>query len=420
MTGVFVSYAREDAAKAKAIATQIEQAGFEVWFDERIHSGSEFTREIEDALASAAIVLVLWSAHSVNSAWVRDEAAEGRDSGRLVPVMLDDSRPPIGFRQFQSTDMSGWSGRGRPKQIREVIEAIRAKLGSTAPTAIAELRPSVSWTSTIAWSAAVLGVMIAALLIYLLVGRPAQAPDAAPSVALLPFTTESSDPEIRQIASATHDAVAHTLAQGELSIRVIDSLPKDGTPAADFVLTGQLSSASDKIVATVRMDETTHHFVVYSYQFEGSRKEAQDFAERVGAQVAGQLSWTAPLLAVERKHPSDSAVTASLLQASSTGLAGSGTLHDYENSRRLAQSAPNSPLAQSSFAINTAFALDQLPREERAEAVVAGRQAADRALAIAPEFGDAYFAWCQLQNPAALAACEDKLRGGMRAARMRR
>ena len=87
MAGVFVSYAREDVAKAKAIARELEGASFDVWFDERIHSGSEFSREIEQALAGSAAVVVLWSAHSVNSPWVRDEAAEGRDSGRLVPVL---------------------------------------------------------------------------------------------------------------------------------------------------------------------------------------------------------------------------------------------------------------------------------------------------------------------------------------------
>ena len=38
MAGVFVSYAREDAAKAKAVARALQQASLDVWFDERIHS----------------------------------------------------------------------------------------------------------------------------------------------------------------------------------------------------------------------------------------------------------------------------------------------------------------------------------------------------------------------------------------------
>jgi len=100
LASVFVSYAREDANKAKAIARALENASLDVWFDERIHSGSEFSTEIEQALAAASAVVVLWSKDSVTSPWVRDEAAEGRDSQRLVPVLLDASRAPMGFCQF--------------------------------------------------------------------------------------------------------------------------------------------------------------------------------------------------------------------------------------------------------------------------------------------------------------------------------
>ncbi len=35
----------------------------------------------------------MWSDASVASAWVQDEAAEGRDSGRLVPVALGGAGP---------------------------------------------------------------------------------------------------------------------------------------------------------------------------------------------------------------------------------------------------------------------------------------------------------------------------------------
>ena len=40
------------------------------------------------ALQNADAVVVLWSEASIQSAWVQDEAAEGRDSGRLVPVII--------------------------------------------------------------------------------------------------------------------------------------------------------------------------------------------------------------------------------------------------------------------------------------------------------------------------------------------
>jgi tetratricopeptide (TPR) repeat protein len=205
------------------------------------------------------------------------------------------------------------------------------------------------------------------------------------------------------------------LSQGAFAVSVLDSVPAGGSPRADFIISGHLSSSSEGITATVRMDETAHHFVVFSHQFEANSKETSGFPERVGAQVAAQLSWTAPALVVERRHPSDPAVTAAVLQTSSTGLSGGGNLHDYETTRRLAMRAPDSPLAQEAFAVNTAFALDQLPREQRAQAVAEARRAADRTTMLAPDYAGGSIAWCLLQNNVHLIECEDRLRAGMRA-----
>ena len=113
MAKVFLSYDREDASRAQAIAAALEDAGHDVWGDRHIRGGSQFSKEIEEELAKADAVVVLWSVHSVDSAWVRDEAAAGRDSGRLVPARIDKTPPPLGFRQFQSIDLSQWSKRAR-------------------------------------------------------------------------------------------------------------------------------------------------------------------------------------------------------------------------------------------------------------------------------------------------------------------
>lgn len=412
MPGVFVSYAREDAAKAKAVALSLEQASFDVWFDERIHSGSEFSREIEEALNNASAVVVLWSRHSVESAWVRDEAAEGRDSGRLVAVLLDACRPPIGFRQYQTTDLSRWSGRGRPRQIDDIIAAVRAKGGEPPSKAL----PPSTKRARAPWIVAgllVLAIVVAALWFGI---RPRERAPASPlSVALLPFTADSSDADSRKIAAAARGSVAHTLSQGAFAVRTIDSAPQNHEAAGDFLISGQVTSAADKFVATVQMEETQHHVIVFSHQFETARTASADFPDLIGAQVAAQLSWTAPLIAMERRHPSDPAIIAALLQSSAAGLDNGGTLHDYETARRLALQAPNSPLAQNSFAMQTAFALDQIPREDRPSAVAAARKATDRTIALAPEYGGGHIPWCLLHSEQRMADCEDELHAAIRA-----
>ena len=108
MAGLFISYANEDAAAASRLASALDKEGHDVWLDQRIVGGTEFSREIERALDASAKVIVLWSAHSVGSAWVRDEAEFARVAGKLVPAALDGTMPPLGFRQLQTIDLSPW------------------------------------------------------------------------------------------------------------------------------------------------------------------------------------------------------------------------------------------------------------------------------------------------------------------------
>ena len=91
MASVFLSYDHENVSLARPIAKMIEKAGHNVWWDQHIQGGAQFSKAIEQALDNADAVVVLWSTKSIDSAWVRDEAAAGRDSGRLVPVLLDAS-----------------------------------------------------------------------------------------------------------------------------------------------------------------------------------------------------------------------------------------------------------------------------------------------------------------------------------------
>jgi adenylate cyclase len=127
---IFLSYAREDVDSAKRLAEAVGQAGHDVWWDRHIHGGSRFTTEIDRALKDAEVVVVLWTGASVESAWVQDEAAEGRDSDRLVPVSLNGCRPPLGFRQFHTIELGSWKGDGEPLEMGDLLEAIGNTVGT--------------------------------------------------------------------------------------------------------------------------------------------------------------------------------------------------------------------------------------------------------------------------------------------------
>ena len=144
MASVFLSYDRDDSERARHFARALEKAGHQVWWDLHVRGGTQFSKVIEEALKAADAVVVLWSANSIESAWVRDEAAAGRDSARLVPVTIDGTEAPLGFRQFQTIDLSRWRGRGAPTELRTLLADIQAmsEQSATAPRPTEAARPA--------------------------------------------------------------------------------------------------------------------------------------------------------------------------------------------------------------------------------------------------------------------------------------
>jgi len=162
---IFLSYARADVDCAKKLADLVARAGHDVWWDRELHGGSRFTAEIDKALLDAEAVIVLWSDASLESAWVQDEAAEGRDSNRLVPAVIDEVRPPLGFRQYQAIDLTDLRNGEQPKQIEELLRAI-VKMGAPAETKASRESPAA---------------------------KPEAAPK--PGICVLPFANMSGEPE---------------------------------------------------------------------------------------------------------------------------------------------------------------------------------------------------------------------------------
>ena len=110
MPDIFLSYNRDDALIARRFAEGFERQGFTVWWDATLRSGEAYDEVTERALADAKAVVVLWSAQSVNSRWVRAEATEAARNKTLVPVMIEPCKRPIMFELTQTADLSGWSG----------------------------------------------------------------------------------------------------------------------------------------------------------------------------------------------------------------------------------------------------------------------------------------------------------------------
>jgi hypothetical protein len=121
MADIFLSYAKEDRTRAQTIAAVIESCGWSVFWDRKITAGQDWRQIVQSELDSAGVVVVLWSHASAASTWVHEEAERGRT--RLVSVLIDDAKLPLGFTSLQAIDLIGWQG-GRVEDVGKLINAI--------------------------------------------------------------------------------------------------------------------------------------------------------------------------------------------------------------------------------------------------------------------------------------------------------
>jgi formylglycine-generating enzyme required for sulfatase activity len=147
MSDIFISYAREDRPRAEAIAKALEEHGWSVWWDRDIRAGKNIASVIEEEIGKARCVVVLWSATSVRRDWVNDEAREGNERGILVPVLIENVRPPLGFRSMHAADLTGWERDAGAPAFRRLCSDIEALIGAPAKAAGAAMPPAAGLVS---------------------------------------------------------------------------------------------------------------------------------------------------------------------------------------------------------------------------------------------------------------------------------
>lgn len=138
---IFISYAREDREVAQALAAALADDGHRVWWDRALGGGDDFSLEIERQLTAARVAIVLWSASSVQSAFVRDESSRARDAGKLLPVRIEDVALPLGFGTLHTLDLIGWDGAAEDEACLPLRDEVRRQASSTPQGIAAPLPP---------------------------------------------------------------------------------------------------------------------------------------------------------------------------------------------------------------------------------------------------------------------------------------
>lgn len=301
MADIFLSYAREDQALAERLAAALEDAGKSVWWDRHIKGGAEFSKDIEEQLAAAQHVVVLWSPHSVQSRWVRDEASEAADSHRMISVSADGTPPPLGFRQFHCVDIEDWS-RSDGDLPQGLLEAIG--LAGPAGESVAPLAAPPRKKSLIFAAVGALILLVAALAIV----RPgpvaqwlgSDEEQREATLAILPLSV-SGDPELdylgKGLAITLSDGMSQlqglTLTSTTSTQAVVDQdLPLneigDALGVTHFV-EGDIRVSGERLQATMRLIDASNEQQVWSDRFDGSKDALSDLERRIGDQLAAAI-----------------------------------------------------------------------------------------------------------------------------------
>ena len=127
MSGVFLSYSRNDRALADAIIRGLRAVGVVVWWDEDMRS-LDWHQELERQISDLATIVVLWTPASSSSDHVKDEARLGLESGKLINVIVGVPKPPFPYDRVNGLPLEDWSEREPHRGWTRLIETIEEKV----------------------------------------------------------------------------------------------------------------------------------------------------------------------------------------------------------------------------------------------------------------------------------------------------
>ena len=139
MVDVFISYSRANLDVVRRLADAIGALGYRVWWDEELPAHLTYGDVITQKIGEARATLVVWSAESTASEWVRAEADLARNQKKLIQTAIDDCTPPLPFNQIQYAAIGDWTGEADHPGWRKAKASLAALCGP--PAAVEALAP---------------------------------------------------------------------------------------------------------------------------------------------------------------------------------------------------------------------------------------------------------------------------------------
>ncbi len=143
---LFLSYAREDAARVEKLYQDLSDAGFKPWVDKKdIHPGEDWQSCIRQAIQSSDFFLACLSPNSVDKrGFLQTEIKEALDIWQqhltsdiyIIPVRLEQCPMPENLRDFQAADL--FEKNGLPRLVEAIREGMKRRRKTATPAATSE------------------------------------------------------------------------------------------------------------------------------------------------------------------------------------------------------------------------------------------------------------------------------------------
>ena len=325
LADIFISYARPDRDKIAPLSAALEQAGWTVWWDRHIDGGAAFARAIETELEASRAVVVAWSQAAVQSDWVKDEAATARDQGKLVPVSLDGTVAPLGFRQYHVLDLSAWNGEPAAPAMADLLRSLEtrlrnaaspAPLNATPPAVAAPVArpPQASGNRRVVLAGLALIVLLGVAAFFLRGERPAgDAPASAAqastatidkSIAVLPFADFSAARDQEWFADGLAEEILNALSRTPdllVSARTSSFRYKGSDLAIPqiarelgvaHVLEGSIRSTPQRIRVTAQLIRAADGFHLWSQTYDRDPADMIEIQEDLARNIALAMQTT--------------------------------------------------------------------------------------------------------------------------------
>jgi TolB-like protein/Tfp pilus assembly protein PilF len=434
---VFLSYASQDAEAAQRICEALRAAGIEVWFDKsELRGGDAWDQSIRRQIKNCALFIPVVSGHTHDRAegYFRLEWKLAVDRSHLItatkafllPVVIDDTpeddeQVPERFRELQWTRLL--AGETPPAFVERVQRLLsgevapiedRARSPGSAIAGAASAPGGLNGRRTGVWYAAIAVAVLLALGYFGIerLNRPKLSVPSAASIAVLPLANESGEASQQYFSDGISEDLITALSQfpglkviGRTSAFQFRDSKEDsrsiGTKlGVAHLLEGSVRKSGDTIRVSAELIDTADGSTQWSERYDRPYKDLFALQDEITHAVAGALR--AKLLPGEHAAAQSERPPSGSLEAYNATLQGRfyASRNTEAGSRKAIEYFTQATQLDSRYALAwselseawASLGSKFLGGEPAQEAYAKALEAAERALALAPELAAAHVA----------------------------